>query len=201
VRKRGVVYSCGVNDFQGPVILNGKAITEYYLWKSMLARCYSPIFHKRNPTYKGCEVEPFLLSFTNFHNFVRNLKGFGEVDEKGRPFQMDKDLLVKGNKTYGVDTICFVPREINMFVSKCKAIRGELPIGVRFDSRRGVYRASISLDNSEKFLGHFSNPEEAFSAYKFAKEQQAKVLAEKWKGKVDEKVYHALLNYEVSIED
>lgn len=197
----GKLYGVGVNDSGIPVKKDGKKLKEYDLWGCMLKRCYSDEYHQVQPTYKECEVEPFLLSFTNFYNFVRSLKGFGEVDEKGRPFQMDKDLLVKGNKTYGVDTICFVPREINMFVSKCRAIRGELPIGVGFDSRRGVYRASISLNNSQKFLGHFSNPEEAFSAYKFAKEQQAKVLAEKWKDKVDERVCHALLNYEVSVED
>ena len=201
MRKRGVVYSCGVNDFQGPVILNGKAITEYYLWKSMLARCYSPIFHKRNPTYKGCEVEPFLLSFTNFHNFVRNLKGFGEVDEKGRPFQMDKDLLVKGNKTYGVDTICFIPWEINAFLTNNSAVRGDLPVGVVYHKRDDVYQATFRLYGKTTYLGSFKTPEEAFVAYKNAKEQQAKVLAERWREKIDPRVYDALMNYEVNLDD
>jgi hypothetical protein len=37
--------------------------------------------------------------------------------------------------------------------------------------------------------------------YKQAKEQQAKELAEKWKGSIDVRAYNALLNYTVNIED
>lgn len=201
MRKRGRVYGWGVNDFNKSVMLDGKSITEYYLWKSMLSRCYSPIFHRRNPTYKECEVEPFLLYFTNFYNFIRGLKGFGEVDEKGRPFQMDKDILIKGNKTYSVDTICFVPKEINSFLTNNSAVRGKLPVGVVYHKRGGVYQATFRLWGKTTYLGSFKTSEEAFSAYKFAKEDQAKVLAVKWKSRIDPRVYDALMSYEVGVDD
>lgn len=196
-----MVCGHGINDFKDRVNINGKIVREYCLWKSMLARCYSPIFHKQNPTYKGCEVEPFLLSFTNFCNFVRGLKGFGEVDEKGRPFQMDKDLLVNGNKTYSVDTICFVPWEVNAFLTNNTAVRGDLPVGVVYHKRDDVYQATLRLYGKTTYLGSFETPEAAFVAYKNAKEAQAKVLAEKWKDKIDPRVYDALINYEVNIDD
>ena len=196
---RGLVYGHGVNDFQGRVTVNGKHITEYYLWKSMIARCYSPLFHLKNPTYKGCQVEPQLLSFTNFIEFVRGLKGFGEFDEVGRPFALDKDLLIKGNKIYSTDTICFVPLEVNSFLANNKAIRGNLPVGVVYHKRDHVYQAAIRISSKVVYLGSFSTPEEAFGAYKIAKEAQAKVLANKWVGFIDERAYNALINYEVDI--
>lgn len=197
----GQVYGVGVNDSGIPVKKYGKELKEYNLWRCMLKRCYSDEYHQVQPTYKECEVEPFLLSFTNFYNFVRSLKGFGEVDEKGRPFQMDKDILVKGNKTYSVDTICFVPQEINLFLLKRTSKRGELPIGVYYDKSAGRLVSRLSLGKKKLFLGCFDTPEEAFNAYKVAKEAQAKVLAEKWKSKIDTRVYDALMNYKVSIDD
>ena len=45
------------------------------------------------------------------------------------------------------------------------------------------------------------NAIDSFAVYKRAKEQHIKEVAEKWKGKIDSKVYHALLTYEVSFED
>lgn len=195
------VYGVGVNDSTLQVHQSKKKLPEYRLWCKMLERCYSEKYHQSHPTYKGCEVEPFLLSFTNFYNFIRGLKGFGEVDEKGRPFQMDKDILVKGNKTYGVDTICFVPQEINLFLINAKLLRGELPVGVDYCEGNGKYRSRLMVFNKKKHLGYFSSVEEAFAAYKVAKERHAKVLAVKWKDKIDPRVYNALMKYEVSIDD
>lgn len=195
------VYGVGVNDSTLQVHQSKKKLPEYRLWCKMLERCYSDKYHQSHPTYKRCEVEPFLLSFTNFYNFVRSLKGFGEVDEKGRPFQMDKDILVKGNKTYGVDTICFVPQEINLFLINAKLIRGELPVGVTYCEVIGKYRSRMMVFSKKKHIGYFSSAEEAFTAYKVAKERHAQVLAEKWKDKIDPRVYNALINYEVSIDD
>ncbi|MGQ1358405.1 hypothetical protein ACT414_18575 (plasmid) [Acinetobacter baumannii] len=197
----GQVYGVGLNDFNDKTTKDGKHIYEYELWKGMLKRCYSDTYHKQYPTYKECEVEPFLLSFTNFYNFVRSLKGFGEVDEKGKPFQMDKDLLVKGNKTYGVDTICFIPNEINSFLTSRRNFRGTLPLGVNYVCSSKKFIAHISFDGKIKHLGSFESCSEAFAAYKKAKETHAKKLGEKWKGRIDDRAYYALMKYEVSSED
>lgn len=200
--KNGLICGVGVNDFKETIVgSDGSVIGEYSLWVSVIHRCYSNKSSLVRPTYRECEVEPFLLSFTNFYNFIRGLKGFGEVDEKGKPFQMDKDLLVKGNKTYGVDTICFIPQEINSFLTNRKNHRGNLPVGVVYHKRDGLFQASIRLDGRIKYLGGFKTVEEAFRQYKIAKENQAKVLAERWREKIDPRVYHALMNYEVNIDD
>ena len=50
-------------------------------------------------------------------------------------------------------------------------------------------------------LLHFKTELEAFNAYKQAKEAFIKGQANKWKGKIDERAYNALMNYEVSVDD
>ena len=42
---------------------------------------------------------------------------------------------------------------------------------------------------------------EAFNAYKQAKESFVKEQANKWKGKIGERAYNALMNYKVEITD
>lgn len=53
-------------------------------------------------------------------------------------------------------------------------------------------------------VGAFNNVIDAFAAfaaYKKAKETYLVELAEKWKGKIDDRAYEALMNYEVDIDD
>jgi hypothetical protein len=72
-----------------------------------------------------------------------------------------------------------------------------------------VYPISVRKTKSQRFtsrlnskhLGTFDTPEEAFQAYKVAKEEYIKEVADKWKDKITEKVYQALYNYKVEITD
>ena len=50
-------------------------------------------------------------------------------------------------------------------------------------------------------LGVFVTPEEAFQAYKEAKELFVIEKAEDWRDKIEDRVYQALLNYSISIDD
>ena len=50
-------------------------------------------------------------------------------------------------------------------------------------------------------LGLFNTEIEAFNAYKTAKEAFVKEQANKWKGKIDDRAYNALMNYQVEITD
>lgn len=202
VRKRSrKICGVGVNDFKENVWVDGKYIKEYSLWQGILVRCYSEKSLTKRPTYIDIEVEEYLMYFTNFYNFIRSLKGFDEKDEYDRSFHLDKDLLVSGNKLYSTETICFIPIEVNSFLTKAKAIRGNYPIGVEWVERNKAFRAKLSMNNKVKELGLFKTPEEAFYAYKEAKENHAKELAEKWKDKINPRAYEALINYTVDIED
>lgn len=51
------------------------------------------------------------------------------------------------------------------------------------------------------YLGTFDTINEAFNAYKEAKEKYIKEVADKWKDQLEPRVYEALYNYKVEIND
>lgn len=121
-------------------------------------------------------------------------------------FELDKDILVKGNRIYSPDTCVFVPLEINSLLAgtyKSKS-RGPYPIGVSFNKGSGTFVAQMS-DRQEagldKYLGSFPTIEEAFACYKEHKEAKIKRLAEKWREHIDPRAYRALMARTVELDD
>jgi hypothetical protein len=115
---------------------------------------------------------------------------------------VEKDILVKGNKVYSPDRCIIAPHCINNLFPSCKARRGSLPIGVRLHEQTGTYQAHCKNGNNKfKSLGYHSTPEEAFMAYKIYKEKLIKEIASEYKDSIPEKLYNALLNYQVEITD
>lgn len=162
-------------------------------WRLMLGRCYNKN-NKVAKTYRDCEVCDEWKTFSNFK------KWFDEhsVDD----WCIDKDILFKGNRVYSPQTCCFVPNEINVLFTKRQSKRGAYPIGVtRITSKGELYQAHLSRDGRREYLGCFGNVEDAFSAYKQAKESYIKEVADKWKDKLEPRVYEALCNYKVEITD
>ena len=199
--KNKLIYGVGINDFNGIVFSNNTPILEYRLWHEMLRRCYSKEKQTKFPSYTEIFVEDYLLYFTNFYNFIRSLKGFNQSDEKDKLFEMDKDLLIKGGKTYSRSSICFLPSDVNKFLTKSNRSRGKYPIGVSYHKSVCKYVASINLEGKLKHLGCFNDQYEAFHAYKIAKEGAAKRLAEKYKNSIDQRAFDALLNFVVEETD
>lgn len=192
---------CGVG-ITGDIELkvNGQYLKEYMIWKGVLRRCYSEYCHNTRPTYAECSMSKDFQYFPYFMEWCSKQTGFGSLDDKGRPFTLDKDILIKGNKLYSEDACCFVPYEINNSFLKRGNKRGEYLIGVC--KRKDRFIALLSRGNSiQKFLGSFATEIEAFNAYKQAKEAHIKSLAEKWKDQIDLRVYEALVKYEVEITD
>lgn len=199
VRKRTkLVWGVGINDYEGNIKSNHVHIPSYHTWEQMLKRCYSQEFLNSHSTYKGCSVCDEWKYFSNFKRwFDKNY-----VDG----YQLDKDIIKKGNKVYSPDTCCFVPLEINTLLCKSDKARGEMPIGVYKREMVHGYKYVAYLNNSIKkhfHLGTFETPEEAFLAYKKAKEVHIKDIATKYfqDGKITESVYNALMNYKVEITD
>lgn len=88
---------------------NGKHNKDYVCWKSMLERCYSEKLHKRKPTYQDCYVCQEWHNFQNFADWFSKNYSY----ETMHKWQLDKDIIVPGNRVYGPDTCCFVPNDIN----------------------------------------------------------------------------------------
>jgi len=115
-----------------------KIKTPYYMaWKGIMYRCYTDI----KPTYKD------VIVCKEWHNFQNFAEWFEENNIEG--FQLDKDILIKGNKIYSPDTCCFVPNEINLLLTKNNSRRGDCPLGVyRQDNR---YISCINKNGKKHF--------------------------------------------------
>ena len=195
------VCGVGITGTKYPTTINGAQTKEYVLWVHMLQRCYSNTLKKRCPTYEGCEASENFKSYEYFYEWCHKQVGFGN-DGNGNPFHLDKDLLVKGNKVYSEDSCVFLPQEINSLLTKREASRGEYLIGVCWSKTNKAFRVMVRKNKGkQEYLGYFNTELEAFNAYKQAKESFIKEQAEKWKDKIDDRAYEALMNYEVEITD
>lgn len=191
-----LIYGVGINDKSTKASSGGKLIKEYMLWADMLRRCYSAQSLIYRPTYQHCSVSDNFKHYSYFYDWCQNQIGFN--NDK---WQLDKDILLKGNKIYTENLCVFIPQKINLCLTKANSMRGHLPIGVHLHSN-GKYRAQCgNLDGTQKHLGLYSNPEDAFSAYKDYKIEVLHRLANIYKNQIDERVYLALLNYNITVTD
>ena len=190
-----LVCGVGFNDKTKPVFVDGKIVKEYDLWQNMLKRCFSEKLRTRSPTYKGCNVSDNFLNYSYFYDWCQEQTGFGKVDEKGRYWQLDKDLLLVGNKTYSETTCVFVPQEINKFFTDSGNVRGQYPVGVYFDKQKGKFRSQCKVNGKQQYLGLFNTPEEAFAVYKPFKEALCKQLALKWESEIDSRLFNEMVRW------
>lgn len=190
------VYGVGVIGDSYSCWDGSKIRKEYGLWSNMLARCYSPKSHKARETYIGCTVSENFKSYTYFYEWCNQKVGFSENN-----FELDKDLLSGVSKYYSEGTCVFLPQEINVALIKQNKKRGDFPVGVTYHKNTGNFVAQLSTSTGRKHVGAFNNVIDAFVAYKKAKETYLVELAEKWKGKIDDRAYEALINYKVDVDD
>lgn len=191
------VYGVGVIGDKYPSKVNGVHTKEYKLWTSMLVRCYSDNSKKRRPTYEGCEVSNNFKSYEYFYEWCNKQVGFGVEG-----FELDKDLLIKGNKVYSEDSCVFIPTEINSLLVKRENMRGKYLIGVCWSKTANAFVSRVSRNKGmQEHLGVFNTELEAFRAYKQAKETFIKEQANKFKSQIDDRAYEALMNYTVEITD
>jgi len=189
-----LVYGVGINDGKYPAKVNGKPLREYDLWKGLLSRCYSSKYQQKKPTYIGCSASENFKSYSYFYEWCQKQIGFNQVW-----YQLDKDLIVRGNKVYSENTCLFIPSELNTLLISRRAVRGSLPLGV--SATQGKFITHCRTDKPSHHIGIFNTPEEAFQAYKQAKESFIKRQAEKWKALIDLRAYEALMAYTILITD
>ncbi len=165
-------------------------------WNNMLCRAYSEIKQNKHPTYIGCTVSESWWNLQNFGNDYLQMSGHSQG------WDLDKDLLVKGNKIYSKETCCLLPRCINTLFNRHVTSRRILPTGVSlFGTGNNKYRANCYINGKACHFGCFPTVELAFQAYKKAKESEIKRLADLFKFQLDPRVYKALVNYNVEIID
>lgn len=198
------VYDIGyIGEGKYKVSENGKLTKCYRTWHSMLTRCYDEKHRYKNPTYKDCEVYNEWLCFQKFAEWYYD--NYYEIE--GEKMCLDKDILNKGNKVYSPENCVFVPEIINKLFTKRDKTRGEYPIGVDYHKAGNKFRARCNVYDFKikklinKHLGLYNTQEKAFEVYKHYKENHIKDVANYYKGLIPERLYNALYDYEVEIDD
>lgn len=197
-RVYGIGY-IGVGNYK--VSENGKSTKIYSTWNSMLKRCYDEKYQEKYPTYKECVV------CDEWHNFQNFAKWYEEnyYEVEGQRMNLDKDILVKHNKIYSSETCIFVPQTINKLFVKRDGKRGDSVIGT--SPKDGKYQVNCQIFNPEtekskqEYLGFYDTQEKAFEIYKYYKEKNIKQVADYYKSLIPQKLYDALYDYEVEIDD
>lgn len=177
-KRNKLIFGVGINDVDYNVYsyeyVDGKekvvwSCPFYVKWKSMLERCYYSKLYV--PNYLDCEVCDDWLKLSLFKKWMET------QDWEGK--QLDKDLLVTGNRIYSPETCVFVERRVNSFLTESNAARGEYPIGVSWHKRWKKFAANCRsvITNKAVCLGYFKTPEEAHLAWLSFKLEQAHILA------------------------
>ena len=179
-----LVYGVGINDADyvvqkwETIKVNGKQkqkmvwVCPYYrVWLSMLERCYYAKYQETHPTYKGCSVSEEWLTFSVFKMWME------EQDWCGK--QLDKDLLLEGNKVYSKETCVFITHSVNTFTTDCRASRGEWLIGVNRSKGMNKFRSQCRnpFTKKKEHLGYFTCELEAHQAWLKRKLELAHLLA------------------------
>jgi hypothetical protein len=166
------------------------------IFSGMKTRCgYNPsegLVHYEDKTIH----QEWLDDPTSFYKFVAGLDNYNSVDDKGKPFHIEKDLFGFNSdlKGYHPDTVCFLPNDLNQVIQlehpNQRTKNKGLPLGVTED--RGRFKAQISNGNGKpRYLGS-GTIEECSALYKKAKIERIEELTDKWKHMLSDKILNQI---------
>jgi len=168
------------------------------IWDGIQRRCNPDNWNGSLLNYKGCWCCDEWLSYKNFKIWYEE----NTYNIDGENLDIDKDIIVRGNKLYSPDTCVLVPHGINCIFRKRTHPKFNHPVGVVIDRKTGKYRARCRDGKLILWGTIFHNtPHEAFVEYKELKESLIKKHAELYKPLIPKVVYEAMINYQVSIYD
>lgn len=174
----GVGY-CGIGKYK----MHGQLA--YSKWRGILHRCYDEQYAIDHPTYTDVYCCDEWHNYQNFAEWAHRQIGFAV-----RGFDLDKDVLVRGNKVYSPETCVFVPQELNKILGNTGREKG---ISTRPDLN-GKWIARHSTVDGEVYLGCYER-EVALQVYREYKLKYLKERAVFWKDRIDERAFEALMEF------
>lgn len=137
----------------------------HQVWHDMLKRVYSYRSDAQSRVYAGTSVHPHWHNFQNFAAWYHErIDRFGLVEHI---WELDKDLLVPGNRQYGPETCCVIPQHVNTLFTDHSIARGKYPLGVSIDNaaRGAKFVASVSGSAKGRRIGRYHTISDAQRAY------------------------------------
>lgn len=183
--RRSLVQGVGINDADYYVVPrisgNTRLKCKYYeAWQGMLGRAYSKTIIKWNKIYEDVTVCEEWLTFSNFKAWM--------VTQEWEGKQLDKDLLIEGNREYGPNACVFLSNRVNSFIQDSYDSRDGFCVGVTL-FRNGKYRARMRNNGIVEHLGYFETYEQGREVYDRRKLEIARELIEQ---ETDTKIKAAL---------
>lgn len=174
-----LICGMGINDADYPVKVRvwGDWKKKYWscpfysTWQDMIRRCYDIKVQEKHSSYKGCYVCEEWLRFSNFKSWMET------QDWEGN--DLDKDILIRGNKVYSPQRCVFVERMVNGFILENGRSRGDWPIGVSWNKSMNAFSSKVNnpITKKQENLGYFHCPQEAHQTWLARKLELARQLA------------------------
>lgn len=161
------------------------------LWHNMYDRCYSKRYHDRSPQYIGCSMcDDWLDDQATFKEWAR--ENYYTIDDE--QIDLDKDILVKGNKIYSPKTCIFVPHSINAYFNNL--VRD--PVYIKSLDQ---WKMEICIEGKNVTIGYFDTKDEAKEAYIKHKEASILAKADLYKDRIPRKLYNAMIKWRIELSD
>ena len=196
-KKGEIKHPCVVSVYGIGYLGEGETDRKSYdFWHGMLKRCYSK--NDRDIVKYSSYRDKNVSVHKDWYNYQNFKKWFDDNYYKieGERMELDKDILIKGNKIYCSETCVFVPQRINKLFTKGETNRGKSLIGT-WKTYNNKY--ICQADNKT-----YDNEMEAFFKYKSFKENIIKNIANEYKQKYSNfpnKLYDAMYSYQVERTD
>lgn len=175
-KSKKLVYGIGINDadyavhkFENLGRVDGKKKVKriwscpfYMRWVNVLERCNPTVQQTKKKTYAGVTICEEWKYFSKFKAWMEQQNWQG--------MDLDKDIVVFGNKIYSPETCRFVPHYLNKLLTLSDANRGDWPLGVSLRKDSNVFVSVIKTRTKKTggkidYLGQYNNPLDAHKAW------------------------------------
>lgn len=170
-KKSAVICGFGINDADYAIMrkVDGKKefCPIYKAWSDMIHRTMG-----KSQTYAYMDK-----SVSSEWKYFSSFRKWALENSYTTGLQLDKDILVKGNKIYGPETCALVPGYVNSCIKGFERFQGEYPIGVHWSShlKGRPFESMCKIGDKRKRLGRFATPMEAHAAWQLGKAEALEI--------------------------
>lgn len=154
----------------------------YNKWSYMMNRVYNKkVVEYARYGGRGITVCEEWYNFQNFAEWITTQSNYGKSG-----YELDKDLIDPKSHIYSKETCCLIPQHINAAIT---GRRGGI------NKAKNKFRVRVSLQGKSINVGLYESIDEATSAYKMAKVDFVRRLADQYADVLDLEVYEALKSW------
>jgi len=152
----------------------------FQVWCGLRTRTLDDDFKQEHKSYIDCSLCEEWMCMQNFCDWAESTK----PKDNSIRWELDKDLLIEGNRLYSPETCCWLPKEINLFLSKMS----EKAIYPKTLADGGVvYRVFVregkekQVEKGSHYIGTYYSYEMAVDKWRWVKKQRLNALIQQYR--------------------